>query len=148
MFVGLAVAFLLYRGVLSPPTADHEPGTGLVTRVVDGDTIAVGGYGRIRLIGIDTPERGRRGFQEATERTRALCEGQVVRVEVCPVRSTDRYGRTRALISLPDGSLLNTRLLEEGLASVYTLPPCHVDTEEWLVYERAARDAHRGLWAE
>jgi len=128
----------------------HPPihGTAVVTHIVDGDTIDVSGYGRIRLIGMDTPERGRPGFAEATERTRALCGGQTVQVEVCPVRSTDRYGRTRALIYLPDGTMLNTRLIEEGWAVVYTVMPCHIDSAQWLPLERQAREAHRGLWRE
>ncbi len=139
-----AGAFRLWQQSQSAHPA--RQGAGVVTHFVDGDTIDVSGYGRIRLIGIDTPERGRPGFVQATERTRALCDGQAVRVEVCPVRPTDRYGRTRALIYLPDGMMLNTRLLEEGWAVVYTLPPCHVDSAQWLPLERAARDAKRGLW--
>ena len=40
------------------PTAELPPGAvvGIVTNVVDGDTVDVAGVGRIRVIGIDTPE--------------------------------------------------------------------------------------------
>ena len=59
----------------------------LVTRVVDGDTIVVAGVGTVRLIGVDTPETvdPRTPVQffgkEASEFTRRMAQGQVVRLE-------------------------------------------------------------------
>ena len=48
----------------TPSRASGE--TGVVTHDVDGDTIDVEGVGRIRVIGIDTPERGACGYDSAT----------------------------------------------------------------------------------
>ena len=65
-----------------------------VVRVIDGDTLEVliaGTKHRVRLFGVDTPERGERCYKAATERTRHL-SGDMVRIESGP-RSEDRYGR-------------------------------------------------------
>lgn len=120
-------------------------------RVVDGDTVVLSGLGKVRLVGVDTPERGRPGYAEAKRFTQRETYRKLLRVEICPVRSRDRYGRLRVLLYPADqkgGECLNIRLLKAGLANVYTLPPCHVDTEEWLQYERQARAHGVGLWAE
>jgi len=59
----------------------------LVTRVIDGDTIVVAGFGTVRLIGVDTPETvdPRKPAQffgkEASEFTRRMAQGTVVRLE-------------------------------------------------------------------
>ena len=57
-----------------------------VARIVDGDTLDVlidGVKHRVRLFGVDTPERGEPCYKEATERTRQL-SGDVVRIEAGP----------------------------------------------------------------
>ena len=61
-----------------------------VTRVIDGDTLRSNG-GRVRLYGMDTPERGQRCFDEATDRLIELAQDSV-RVEAGP-RSHDQYDR-------------------------------------------------------
>ena len=68
---------------------------GQVVQVIDGDTLDLliaGTKYRVRLFGVDTPERGERCYEEATERTRQL-SGDLVRIEPGP-RSEDRYGRS------------------------------------------------------
>ena len=72
-----------------------------VSRVIDGDTF-VSPAGRVRLFGVDTPERGQRCFQEATDRLRQLA-GTTVRVETGP-RDTDRYGRLLYYVFTADGA--------------------------------------------
>ena len=55
-----------------------------VVQVVDGDTIRVRYEGQdepVRLLCIDTPERGEPGFKEATEAMRGLVEGREVVLE-------------------------------------------------------------------
>ena len=77
-------------------------GAQLVERVVDGDTIIVRGVGRVRLIGVDTPEtvspdRPVEFFgREASAFTKRLLEGRPVRLEYDWER-TDRYGRNPRL---------------------------------------------------
>jgi len=70
-----------------------------VTNVVDGDTIDVrttaGETGRIRVIGIDTPERGECNFGPATYNMKTLVAGRAVVLSTAGSGkdTTDRYGR-------------------------------------------------------
>lgn len=67
--------------------------TGTVTNVVDGDTVDVEGVGRIRVIGIDTPERGACGYESATQAMSVLVLGRPVTLTPGAVDDADRYGR-------------------------------------------------------
>lgn len=66
--------------------------TYLVTRVIDGDTIELGDGGSVRIVGIDTPERGECGFDTATANMHRLVLGKRVRLTMSD-EDTDRYGR-------------------------------------------------------
>ena len=122
----------------------------VVERVIDGDTIIVRGVGRIRLIGVDTPETAdpRRPVEffgrEASGFTRRMLEGKRVRLEYDWER-TDRYGRTLAYVRLLDGTLLNAEIIRQGYGHAYTRFPFKY-LDEFRQYEREAREARRGLW--
>ena len=78
---------------------------GEVTRVVDGDTIRVlyrGTDESVRLLRIDTPERGQPGFEEATAALRRLVGGRevVLEFETPGVEERDRYGRLLAYVEM------------------------------------------------
>ena len=142
------LAALLVAGllVLSPIPAAAQR----VERVVDGDTIIVSGVGRVRLIGVDTPESvdPRRPVEffgkEASAFTRRLVDGKRVRLEYDWERA-DRYGRTLAYVYLPDGTFVNAEIIRRGYGHAYTRFPFeHLDRFRRL--ERAARTAGRGLW--
>jgi endonuclease YncB( thermonuclease family) len=83
-----------------------------VERVVDGDTLD-SAEGRIRLFGVDTPERGARCFAEATKRLTELA-GDSVRVEAGP-RQGDGYGRRLYYVYTEAGDSIDETLLKEGL---------------------------------
>lgn len=95
-----------------------------VTHVVDGDTLNVqlsgGGTDRVRLIGIDTPERGQCLAGRATGAARRLASGQkVVLMKDSTQASRDVYGRLLAYVWLPGGRDLGFRMIALGLAKVY-----------------------------
>ena len=122
----------------------------VVERVVDGDTIIVRDVGRVRLIGVDTPETVHPGRpveffgKEASTFTRRLVDGKRVRLEYDQQR-TDRYGRTLAYVHLPDGTFVNAEIIRRGYGHAYTrFPFKHLDQFRGL--ERDARRAGRGLW--
>lgn len=79
-----------------------------VLRVIDGDTIEVELHGeveRVRLLCIDTPERGEPGFTEATEHLRSLIGGARVRLEKDPEHGhRDRFGRLLRYVWVGRGS--------------------------------------------
>jgi endonuclease YncB( thermonuclease family) len=99
------------------PVDDAIPGSdeGIVERVVDGDTIDVAGVGRIRVIGIDTPERGECGFENASAALSALVLGERVTLVPGAVDDADRYGRLLRYVDLGavDAGL---SLIEDGWA--------------------------------
>lgn len=143
-----AVAAVLAFGLLvlasAPAAAQH------VERVVDGDTIMVRGAGRVRLIGVDTPESvdPRRPVEffgkEAGDFTKRLVEGRRVRLEYDRER-TDRYGRTLAYVYLPDGTFVNEEIIRRGYGHAYTRFPFRY-RDRFRQLEREARRAGRGLW--
>ncbi len=117
--------------------------------MVDGDTIvvALGGAGgtKVRLIGIDTPERDDCLFAAATERMRALVGGRSVKL-VRDVSETDRYGRLLRYVYV-GSEFINATMVSEGFASAATYPPDVAHALELVALERAARLAKRGLWS-
>jgi endonuclease YncB( thermonuclease family) len=97
---------------------------GTVTRVVDGDTIDVrltnGKTERVRLIGVDTPEKGACWSSQATAATRRLAQGKKVTLIGDGTQDTrDRYGRLLAYVWLPGGKDLGFQLVSGGHAKVY-----------------------------
>jgi len=129
-----------------------EPEERTTVRVIkhtDGDTLWLSGIGKVRLIGVDTPE-GYRGVEcygrEASafvERTVPL--GSEVRYRL-GVDERDRYGRALAYVWLGDGRFLNRLLVARGYAQPLTVPP---NVEYEVVCVRAggrARQVGRGLW--
>ena len=93
----------------------------LVVRVIDGDTLDVliaGTKHRVRLFGVDAPERGERCYEAATERTRHL-SGDWVRIQSGP-RSEDRYGRLLLSLYTRSGESIAATLIQEGLATAWT----------------------------
>lgn len=77
------------------------PGNGaLVARVIDGDTVELRNGSDVRVVGIDTPERGQCGYAAATDNMRALVEGERVRLVQPNGQDTDRYGRLIRVIKI------------------------------------------------
>jgi micrococcal nuclease len=116
-FSGMVHAGMAYAGVV------HADVWGRCERVVDGDTVWVSGVGKVRLIGVDTPELGsgwtaggdEPGARRAKEFVAKLIEGKRVRLEFDEERF-DRYGRTLAYLYTEAGESLGELLLAQGLA--------------------------------
>jgi len=70
-----------------------------VVRVIDGDTFELSGGERVRLIGVDAPELGRPGSNEATQFVRERVEGRTVWLEADGA-DRDRHGRLRRYVWL------------------------------------------------
>ena len=93
----LTAAVILWSVVSHIAVADERP-SGIpdeakyvkVDRITDGDTIVLMDSTRVRLHGIDTPERDQPYGSEATAALESMVETSVYIVEV----DTDRYGRT------------------------------------------------------
>jgi endonuclease YncB( thermonuclease family) len=114
----------------------------LVERVVDGDTFD-SSKGRVRLYGVNTPERGKKCFTEATDRLQELA-GDFVRVEPGP-RLEDGYSRPLFYAYTEDGQSIDETLVAEGLALAWTKDGQH--REILVAAEGRAREEGNGcLW--
>lgn len=126
-----------------------------VTRVVDGDTIKVDFNGKeesVRLIGIDTPESVNPDASKnvlegkiASDYTKSRLEGKEVELEF-DVQERDRYGRLLAYVWI-GGEMFNKTLLSEGYAQVATFPPNVKYVDEFIEFQRRARENNKGFWA-
>lgn len=122
-----------------------DPLTG-PARVIDGDTIVVGGE-LVRLHGIDAPELDQtfrwRDQQiacgmMALAALEALTAGVKVR---CEAVERDRHGRLVAKVFSPNGIDIGRRLVSAGWALAYRRY-----STDYVGAENEARKARRGIW--
>jgi endonuclease YncB( thermonuclease family) len=121
-----------------------------VTKHTDGDTLWLSGIGKVRLIGVDTPEVYGQvecfGHEASAFVERLLPLGSRVgyRLGVDP---RDRYDRALAYVYLDDGRLLNMVLVRRGYAQPLTIPPNDELAGRFVAAARDARRRGAGLWA-
>lgn len=98
--------------------ADAEPKgeTATVTNVVDGDTVDLSNGERVRVIGMDTPERGECGFTAARKYMESLVLGKQVNAVPGARDDRDRYDRILRYLNVgkTDAGLA---LIEKGYAN-------------------------------
>ncbi|WP_232033247.1 thermonuclease family protein [Streptomyces lincolnensis] len=139
------------------PASRKAPAAGLkVVDVIDGDTIEVRGDGgivprgtvaRVRLLEIDTPERGDCYAAAATARTsRLLPVGSTVRAER-DVELFDRYDRYLLYLWNEDGTFVNESLVRSGHAEAVLYQPNDAYWPRISGAGEAAREADAGLWS-
>ncbi len=157
-FLLLILLFSLATGA----AAEHL--SGKVLWIYDGDTLKVEHVGKVRLIGIDTPEtKGssrdyfyRRDFNIPPKKLRQIAhqakqynihyvKGKKVRLELDHTRK-DKYNRLLAYVYLPNGELLNLTLLKKGLATVFRRYDFKYK-KKFLKAEKKARKKKYGLWS-
>ena len=150
--IGLAMFIGGFMGLIT--SAQLDPITACVERVIDGDTIHVRVEGKshtVRLIGVDTPEtkhptKAVQYFgREASAFTKAALEGKTVLLQKDRTGDTvDRYGRWLRYVLL-DGDNFNARLIRDGYAHAYRRFPFSKRTE-FIRLEEQARQRGIGLW--
>lgn len=84
-----------------------------VVAVPDGDSIQLADGRRVRLLGIDAPERGRCLADEAREKLRSFVLRKHVRLKDTV---TDDYGRVLAIVIVWPNFVVNRAMLSAGLA--------------------------------
>lgn len=142
---GLCLTLLF---VTYPALADTI--SGKVVRVADGDTITVlrgKTQYKIRLVGIDAPEKAQAyGNQSKLTLSEAIA-GQTVTVDY---NKKDRYGRIIGKV-LYTGQDMNLRQIQLGMAWHYKAYEREQDVEDRSIYAQAEYIAQReklGLWAD
>ncbi|UVT20055.1 MAG: thermonuclease family protein [Nitrospira sp.] len=120
--------------------------TGRVVSVKDGDTIEVlhnKNAERIRLVGIDCPEKKQAFGKWAKQATSNLSFGQNVTIQTT---GKDRYGRTLGTVVLADNRNLNHELVKGGWCWWYRKYAPGDTVLEGL--EQEARETRKGLWVD
>lgn len=95
-------------------TTRMPPRTYLVTRVIDGDTVELGNGETVRLVGIDTPEVGQCGYDQAAANLERLVLFKHVRLTISD-EYRDHYGRLLRYVDVGNQDA-GLRLVENGVA--------------------------------
>jgi len=115
-----------------------------VVKIKDGDTLGLLSNDNqqitVRLAEIDCPEKSQAFGKAAKKFTSDLCFGK----DVTLIGNTkDRYGRTVAMVILPDGTNVNYQLVKNGFAWQYK---AYSQSAELAQLEQNARENKLGLW--
>jgi len=141
----MAKILLLIVIVLCWPLTAHA-WMAKVISVTDGDTIKVyskeQGQVKIRLFGIDTPEKRQPYGRAAKKYLASLITG--ARVEIEPV-TKDSNGRTVAIVWGSEANF-NLKMVQAGYAWVYRRYCDKPFCDEWVTIEAKARAGKSGLW--
>ena len=118
--------------------------TGKVIKIVDGDTYDIlledNKTKRIRMDGIDAPERGMPFYKVSKDYLGLLCFGQMVRLEQT---DTDQYGRTVAKTYQQNGDELGLLMIKAGYAWHFKK---YSSDGKLAKAESDARKKKAGLW--
>lgn len=144
-FLFIPALLLLFAAVSFPSTGFFVKDTVLVTRVIDGDTLEIQGGERVRLLGIDTPEKGQYFSSEATQLLKGLVEKKKVHLEKDKT-DKDKYGRLLRYLYVGD-VFVNLEIIKKGLASSLSYEPDTRFEEIFLKEESQARAENKGIWS-
>ena len=136
----------------------NQPGLYNIDHYIDGDTIAVnmnGNVEEVRFIGVDTPETHRPntpvqcyGPEAAANTQTEISKFGRVRLQSDPLDTNrDVYGRLLRYVYLPDGTLLNEKMIQLGYGFAYLDFPFTPDLKVRFAADQATAQAkHIGLW--
>ncbi len=118
-----------------------------VIKVYDGNTVKIMGQGktlRVRLVGIDAPEKGQPYYTESGKYLADLVLDRFVAVRDF---STDTSKRLLGEVFI-EGANINLEMLRAGLVEVYRGDiPKELDIRAYFDAEAEARNAKAGMWS-
>lgn len=130
----------------APRAPEAQQSGCLVSRIVDGDTFNCRDGRKVRLIGIDSPERRQGAIAVSARKALAgmLPLGTPVKLQQ-DVSPNDRYGRVLAYAWVGP-VFVNEMMLRSGWAVMYTVPPNVLYAERFRRAQDEARARRAGLW--
>lgn len=135
---------LLFISCNPPSTEPAETIKGKVVSVADGDTMTILTDSKerikVRLYGIDAPEKGQDFSSKARIHLNELCYGKTVKVEK---KGIDQYDRLLGIVYL-DELNLNQEMIKEGLAWYYDH---YVEDPVLEELEKTARQQKLNIWS-
>jgi len=131
-----------------------DQGATRIETVIDGDTLVVSfrnsptGEEKIRLLGVDTPERGQSWYAESKAELQELAKGRLVQIEFEDPAAArrDKYGRLLAFVVV-DGTVVNIEIVRRGWSPYVSKYGGERYRRELIAAEEEARAAHRGVWS-
>ncbi len=127
-------------------TKNTQTITGKVIHISDGDTYDIltedNITHRVRMLGIDAPEKGQDFHRKATDYLKSLLYNQTVTIQF---DNTDRYGRLLAFTYLSDGREASHEMIRAGYAWHYRQ---YNQDDDLKQLEQEARQNKIGLWAD
>jgi endonuclease YncB( thermonuclease family) len=149
--VGAVLRVALAAAMLGGPPAWGATFSGVVVAVADGDTVTVLDEDRhqlrVRLAGIDAPEKSQAFGSKSREHLAALAFRQRAVVDF---RKRDRYGRIVGRVTV-DGRDIGLAQIESGMAwhfKQFQNEQSANDRQSYAEMERQARSARLGLWVD
>ena len=141
LFLALLSVYYPYLTGEKEISKDYEKEKCFVNRVIDGDTL-VCNNDTIRLLGIDTPERGEEYYQEAKDFLKQV-EGKDVEV----LRDWEDLGKYKRKLRyiFYNNRLINVELLEQGLAKAFIIEDLKYKAKI-VQAEKFAKDNCLVLW--
>lgn len=146
------VSLVLASFLSTASAANWQVIEGKVVGVSDGDTITVltrdNDQHKVRLMGIDAPEKSQPFGQRAKQRLSDLAYGKLVSIEFS---KRDRYGRIVGKVLDERGRDVNLAVVEAGLAwwyVAYQREQAPEDRDLYSAAEDRARSGSVGLWGD
>jgi micrococcal nuclease len=136
VLIGFIVLMFLFSGCIREEVFVYE--------VIDGDTFLISTGDRIRLIGIDAPEKDQQYYSEAKERLSGLLKNKRVTIKK-DKEDKDSYRRLLRYV-YADDVFVNLELVEEGYARVLIIPPNSKYESELRKAEYEAKESELGIW--
>ncbi len=131
------------QALVSAPIPAAQLGSDrIVTKVIDGDTVVVEGGDHVRLLGIDSDEKGYPCYDAARLRMEALVLGKEVRL-VKDTEDKDQYGRLLRYIFSGDMNI-DEEMVREGIAVARFYPQNVKYKQEIVAAEQSAIANHAG----
>lgn len=166
-FIVLVLIYFVYNRLTDESGSKTSGEFVLVKQVIDGDTFILSTGEKVRLLGIDAPEKYdskkldrnvetsgmdrnaiKKLGQLSGEYVKKLVEGRKVKLEKEPdYESKDGYGRLLRYVYLENGDCVNARIIEDGYGQVFESFPVS-KTIEFRKLQKDAREKRRGLWGE
>lgn len=125
--------------------AEAQSETCIVAFVLDGDTLNCRDGERIRLLLVDSPERGPFGTLARNALAALLPNGSEIRLEL-DKESRDERGRLLAYVFLPDGRMVNEMLIRQGYAFLKPSVVNRRHSARLRSAESIARQQQLGVW--
>jgi endonuclease YncB( thermonuclease family) len=142
IFIFTLISIGLENYTQQEDTLQYEREEGFITRVIDGDTLELNSGEKIRLLGINTPERNKPLYEEAKTFLKEI-ENTTIQLERENL-DKDKYQRKLRYV-FDHNRNFNIELVQEGLATTFLLENLFYE-EKLRNAEEYAREQGKGLW--